>query len=328
MSKNSSEKVAKVPVYTILLGLIVAAIFLVAIFSYQVQETERALIITMGKITGERGPGLHLRLPLPIQEVVKYDIRERCFDGNVGNLEETMTQDEKNVIVGIYAIYSIKDLAKFKNAAKSLEAAEEYLSNRMRTVKGAVVGQYRFDQMINTDPKKMKLSEIEDAMFKQIAPDVMERYGLQVEKVGIRTISIPAKISAAITERMKKERETAASIDKQKGKVEAEEIKTRANEKKREMLTQAEAKAKKLMAEGDAEAAVHFAVFNENPQLAAFLRKLDSLKRIVKTKTTLVLGTDSAPFDLFNMNVGELQGHSPQPKIGPRAEKAAPAPVK
>lgn len=328
MSKNSSEKVAKVPVYTILLGLIVAAIFLVAIFSYQVQETERALVITMGKITGERGPGLHLRLPLPIQEVAKYDIRERCFDGNVGNLEETMTQDEKNVIVGIYAIYSIKDLAKFKNAAKSLEAAEEYLSNRMRTVKGSVVGQYRFDQMINTDPKKMKLSEIEDAMFKQIAPDVMERYGLQVSKVGIRTISVPAKISAAITERMKKERETAASIDKQKGKVEAEEIKTRANEKKREMLTQAEAKAKKLMAEGDAEAAVHFAVFNENPQLAAFLRKLESLKRIVKTKTTLVLGTDSAPFDLFNMNVGELQGQNPQPKVGPLAEKAAPAPVK
>ena len=69
MSTNSSEKVAKVPVYwsTILLGLIVAAIFLVAIFSYQVQETERALVITWGKITGEQGPGLHLRLPLPIQ---------------------------------------------------------------------------------------------------------------------------------------------------------------------------------------------------------------------------------------------------------------------
>ena len=63
MSTNSSEKVAKVPVYwsTILLGLIVAAIFLVAIFSYQVQETERALVITWGKITGEQGPGLHLR---------------------------------------------------------------------------------------------------------------------------------------------------------------------------------------------------------------------------------------------------------------------------
>ena len=309
MSTNNSEKVAKVPVYwsTILLGLIVAAVFLVAIFSYQVQETERALVITMGKITGERGPGFHLRLPLPIQEIVKYDIRERCFEGNTGSLEETMTQDEKNVIVGIYTIYSIKDLKQFKNAAKSLEAAEEYLSNRMRTVKGAVIGQFRFDQMINTDPKKMKLAEIEKAMFDQIAPDVKARYGLEVVKVGIRTISVPAKISTAITERMKKERETAASIDKQKGKVEAEKIKTDANQKKREVITKAEAEAKKLMAEGDADAAKQYAVFSQNPELAAYLRKLDSLKRIVKTKTTLVLGTDSAPFDLFNMKVGELQ---------------------
>ena len=307
MSAKSSEKSSKAPVYTILLGLIVAAIFLVAIFSYQVQETERALVITMGRITGECGPGFHLRLPLPIQEIVKYDIRERCFEGNTGSLEETMTQDEKNVIVGIYTIYSIEDLKQFKNAAKSLEAAEEYLSNRMRTVKGAVIGRFRFDQMINTDPKKMKLTEIEKAMFDQIAPDVKARYGLKVVKVGIRTISVPTKISTAITERMKKERETAASIDKQKGKVEAEKIKTDANQKKREEITRAEAKAKQLMAEGDADAAREYAVFSQNPELAAYLRKLDSLKRIVKTKTTLVLGTDSAPFDLFNMKVGELQ---------------------
>lgn len=100
MSKSSPEKVSKVPVYwsTILLGLIVAAVFLMAIFTYQVQENERALVITVGKISGERGPGLHLRWPLPIQEIVKYDIRQRCFDGTVGNLEETMTADEKNVI--------------------------------------------------------------------------------------------------------------------------------------------------------------------------------------------------------------------------------------
>ena len=111
MSKSSSAKVSKVPVYwsTILLGLIVAAVFLMAIFTYQVQENERALVITVGKISGERGPGLHLRWPLPIQEIVKYDIRQRCFDGTVGNLEETMTADEKNVIVGIYTIYSIKE---------------------------------------------------------------------------------------------------------------------------------------------------------------------------------------------------------------------------
>ena len=189
-----------------------------------------------------------LRLPLPIQEIVKFDVRQRCFDGNVGNLEETMTADEKNVIVGIYTIYSIKDLSRFKNAAKSLASAEEYLSNRMRTAKGAVVGKYRFDQMINTDPKKMMLSQMEADMYKQIAPDVMERYGIEVVKVGIRTISVPEKISGEIAKRMKTERETAAVRVKQRGNVEAENIKTKANQMKREEITKAEAQAKELEA--------------------------------------------------------------------------------
>ena len=309
MSKSSPEKVSKVPVYwsTILLGVVVAAVFLMAIFTYQVQENERALVITIGKISGERGPGLHLRLPLPIQEIVKFDVRQRCFDGNVGNLEETMTADEKNVIVGIYTIYSIKDLSRFKNAAKSLASAEEDLSNRMRTAKGAVVGKYRFDQMINTDPKKMMLSQMEADMYKQIAPDVMERYGIEVVKVGIRTISVPEKISGEIAKRMKTERETAAVRVKQRGNVEAENIKTKANQMKREEITRAEAQAKELMAAGDALAAKHYAVFNQNPELAAFLRKLDSLKRILGTKTTLILDTEATPFDIFKIKVGSLE---------------------
>ena len=57
---------------TILLGIIVAAIFLLAIFTYQVPATERALVLTMGKITKEAEPGLHLRLPLPFQQVIRF----------------------------------------------------------------------------------------------------------------------------------------------------------------------------------------------------------------------------------------------------------------
>ena len=76
-----------------LLGLVVVAIFGIAIFSYQVNETERAVVLTFNKITGERGPGLHFRWPLPIQKIQKYDIRLRCFDGNIGKLEEILWDD-------------------------------------------------------------------------------------------------------------------------------------------------------------------------------------------------------------------------------------------
>ena len=310
---NAKENVkenttSKVPVFwsTILLGVIVGAVFLIAIFSFQVQENERALVITMGKITAEKGPGLHLCLPPPVQEIAKYDIRKRTFSGIAGSLEEIMTADAKNVVVGIYVIYQIEDLRKFKNAAKSLNSAEEYLGIRMQSAKGAVIGKYTFDQMVNTDPGKMKLDAIEKEMFNMIAPDVQERYGLKVSKVGIRSITVPDKISGAIIQSMKEERKTAAARDRERGKSEAEKIKTQANMKKRTVLTNAEAEAKRIMAEGDAKAAEYLKVFNENPELAAFLRKLESLKRILASKTTLVLDTNTTPFDFFNQKIGSL----------------------
>ena len=40
-------------------------------------------------------------------------------------------------------------------------------------------------------------------------------------------------------------------------------------------------------------------MFKENPELAEFLRKLDSLRLIMKGRTTLVLDTNVAPFDLL-----------------------------
>ena len=73
----SEHKKSKYYLPTILLGVIVAAIFLLAIFTYQVEESEQALVLTVGKPTAVTGPGLHFRLPLPIQEVIKYDIRKR-----------------------------------------------------------------------------------------------------------------------------------------------------------------------------------------------------------------------------------------------------------
>ena len=54
-----------------------------------------------------------------------------------------------------------------------------------------------------------------------------------------------------------------------------------------------------VYAEGDAAAAQHLAVFAENPDLAVFLRKLDSMKRLMGRRTTLVLDTNSAPFDIL-----------------------------
>ena len=67
-------------------------------------------------------------------------------------------------------------------------------------------------------------------------------------------------------------------------------------------LAKAEAEAKQIKAEGDAKAATFYAVFKEEPELAAFLRKLESMRKILPSKTTLILNTNYAPFDLLKLD--------------------------
>ena len=282
-----------------LLGFAVAAIFLIAIFSYQVPTTERAVVLTLGKITDIKGPGLHFRWPLPIQKIMKYDTRLRCYDGNIGKLEETPTSDGKNITVSIYTVFKIDDLKKFQSAGGSLSAAEEQLGILMRTAKGAVIGSYRFDEIVNSDPKAIKIAEMEADMLKMIAPNAAEQYGLKVVSANIRTIGVPDNPAKAIADRMISERKAKAAKYKSEGDKISKAIMTKADADRMQVLTEAEAEAKKLRAEGDAAAASHYAVFRDNPELALFLRKLDSMKRLMGDRTTLILDTNYAPFDIL-----------------------------
>jgi membrane protease subunit HflC len=324
MSGESSNKSITRHWPTMLLGLIVAAIFLTAIFTYQVKSTEWAVVTTFGIITNpspkeaekiaetnkmdittDNSGGLFPRWPYPIQRIYKFDKRMRCFDGSVGKLDETLTSDKKNVIVGIYVIYRISDPVKFFQKVVNIPEAENKLNNFMRTSRNSVIGRYAFEQLINTNPKKMRLDEIEKDIQKEIAFNA-NKIGIAIDSVGIKSIGLPEKITEKVFKRMITERQVAAAKYRSDGKKEAEIIKAKANKEKMQIESDAKAKAKTIRAEGDAQAAAHYAIFRKNPELAVFLRKLDSLGKIMKTKTTLVLDTDSAPFDLFKLNTGKL----------------------
>lgn len=298
VTETKQEKHVNIPI--MLLGFAVAAIFLIAIFSYQVATTEQAVVITLGKIDANvRQPGLHFRWPYPIQKVMKYDTRLRCYDGNIGKLEETPTSDGKNITVSIYSVFRIKDLIKFQSAGGSIATAENQLGILMRSAKGAIIGKFSFDQLVNSDPKKIRIAEMEKEMLDMVAPSAADQYGLEVISVNIRTIGVPDEPAKAIAERMISERKTEAEKYKSQGEVQAKEIMTKADNDRMNILTQAEAEAKKIRAEGDSEAAKHYAVFSQNPELAIFLRKLESMKRLMGNRTTLILDTNYAPFDIL-----------------------------
>jgi len=292
---------------TMLLGLIVAAIFLVAIFSFQVNTTENAIVTTLDKIDDRAiEPGLHFRWPYPIQKVYKFDKRLRCFGGATAEFEETIVKSGQNVALKVFVLYRIDNAKEFFKRLTTIGTGEAKLNEWLRRVKLETFGKYDFNQLVNVDPKKMKLHEIEAEMQFKLAKEA-KAYGMQVQTVGIEAINIPESISKDVFERMKKEREVQATKYTAEGTTVAQEIMTKADSKRSEVLTTAQAQAKMIRAEGDAEAAKYYATFKQNPKLAIFLRKLDALGNIMQEKTTLILDTNSAPFDMLKMNATDLQ---------------------
>ena len=283
---------------TMLLGLVVAAILLVAVFSYQLNQTESAVVTTFGRPTEVTEPGLHFRWPFPFQRIYRFDHRIRCFEGGAGKLEETMTADGQNILVGIYVNFRIQDVKQFFITLENMTKAEDQLNSWMRGYKNAAFGRYKFSQVVNTDPKLMKLNEIQEEIKKNLV-QISKPYGLEIVSVGITTINVPKAISEKVFDRMIQERQRAAAQFLAQGNSRAEKIRIDADREKAITLANAEAQAKEIRAQGDAEAAKYYAVFKENPELAEFLRKLDSLRQIMKGRTTLVLDTNVAPFDLF-----------------------------
>ena len=283
---------------TMLLGLVVAAILLVAVFSFQLAQTHSAVVTTFGRPALVTEPGLHFRWPFPFQKVYRFDHRVRCFAGGEGKLEETMTGDGHNILVGIYVNFRIRDAKTFFVTLENLTKAENQLNSWMRGAKNAAFGRYRFNQIINTDPAQMKLGEIQNTIKADLAKQA-SAYGIEVISVGVNTINVPKTISEKVFDRMIAERKRIADKYIAEGNSEARKIRIKADSERTIRLAEAEAKAKEIRAQGDAEAAQYYAEFRQDPELAAFLRKLDALRTVMKGRTTLVVDTATPPFDLL-----------------------------
>ncbi|MBR2374082.1 MAG: protease modulator HflC [Lentisphaeria bacterium] len=291
---------------TWVLGLLVAVILLFAVFSFQLNQTEVAVVTTFGRPAQVTEPGLHFRWPYPFQRIYRFDNRIRCFAGGAGKLEETTTSDGHNLLVGIYVNFRIADSVKFFKTLENMTQGEEKLNSLMRGYKNAAIGEYRFSEIINTNPKQMKQIQIQQKIKANLARETAD-YGLEIIDVGISTINVPKSISEKVADRMIAERKVQSDAYISEGNARAKQIRTEADTSKTIQLADAEAQARTIRAAGDAEAAKYYAEFTRNPELAEFLLKLDSLRKIMKGRTTLVTDYRTAPFDLFQAGAEVLK---------------------
>ena len=298
------------------LALAVVVIFMVAMMTFQVKETEYAVIKTFGKAKVEADgkiktydSGLHFKWPF-VDQVWRYDKRLQCYELTHGHLEQLTTKDQYQVVVSTYVLWKVGDPSIFLLRLKSTEEVDEKLDAAVRDSRNSIIPMHNFSELINTETSESKMAEIEKAMLDDIGAKTMKDFGIQVVKVGFRQLGFPEMVTSKVFDRMRAERENHSERLLAEGKSEAQRIRSEADRKANETISQAQAEAKKIRGEGDELAAKNYAVFQKNPELALFLRNIEALKASISEKDTLILDTDTPPFTLLKPGAVEINGET------------------
>jgi len=277
--------------------LLVVAVMMLYLVSFQVREIESALVTTFGRPTRQiTEPGWYFKWPMPVERVYKFDSRMRVFEADLG---ETTTRGAVPIIVNTFIVWKIAEPLQFFNAVGTIREAESKLLSQLSDTQNKVIGSHYFAEFINSDPAKIKFEEIQAEMLSDLKQAVRDDYGIEIKTLGIKQLKISEGVSKDVFERMRAERNRKTEATIAEGNAQATKIKTDADSKKTELLAAAEARAKAIRGQGDAEAAKYYKMLEADPELAMFLRDLEALKKILEKRSTIVFSADMEPFKLL-----------------------------
>lgn len=287
-------------ILTFLVGAALVVIFVLLLFTFQVRQSEVALVLTFGKPSKApiTRPGLYFKWPWPIQQVYRFDNRIQNFQDK---FSQTYTADNNNLILTVYTGWKISDASEFyPKFLGSVPAAENVLESMLRNAQSSVAGKHPLSDFVNPDPKQLQFDEMEKEIQDTVQSELTKNdYGIELEFVGFKKIELPESVTQSVFDRMKGERQVLISRQENEGAKEAAIIRSTADRQAAETIANANATAVRIQGQAEAMAARVLPVFEENPALANYLLRLDALRESLNQQTTLIFDERTPPFDLF-----------------------------
>lgn len=190
----------------ILLGII-ALIILISI--RQINQYQRGIRFTFGRFSSVMQPGWRLVIPI-VQSYQKVDIRTKAVDVPDQN---AITKD--NVVVRVNAViyYKVADAAK---AIIEVEDFKYAISQYAQTTMRNIVGEVTLDELLASRDK------IADRI-REIVDTETGNWGLKVQNVELKDVSLPQELERTIGKQAEAEREKRAVIITSEGELAASE---------------------------------------------------------------------------------------------------------
>jgi regulator of protease activity HflC (stomatin/prohibitin superfamily) len=184
------------------MGFLVFLIIVVVIFILAgikvVNQYERGVVLTLGKFTGLREPGLRIVVPI-FQTIRKVDVRSTPIDIPK---QEVITRD--NVTVGVEAVVYFRVVDATKAVLETVNytyATSQFAQAALRDV----AGNAELDDLLS---QREKMS----VQIKEIVDTETVKWGIDVENVKLQNIELPQDMKRAMAKQAEAEREKRAKI--------------------------------------------------------------------------------------------------------------------
>ena len=177
--------------------LFVAVLFVIAGIKI-VNQYEKGVVLTLGKYTGIREPGLRVVIPI-FQSMIKVDTRTNTIDVPK---QEVITKDNVTVNVDAVVYFRVEKAEKaVLEVANYVYASSQFAQAALRDVTGNV----DLDDLLS---KREEVSE----QIEKIVDVETEKWGINIENVKIQNIELPQDMKRAMAKQAEAERERRAVV--------------------------------------------------------------------------------------------------------------------
>jgi regulator of protease activity HflC (stomatin/prohibitin superfamily) len=192
------------------IGLISVGLLLLLLLTNMIKvlrEYDRGVIFRLGRLSGVRGPGLIILIPL-VERMVKVGLRTIAFDVPP---QDIITRDNVSVKVNAVIYFRVVE------PGKAIVEVEDYMyatSQLAQTTLRSVLGQSELDQLLSEREGINK--NLQDILDRQTDP-----WGIKVSMVEIKHVDLPQEMQRAMARQAEAERERRAKIITAEGEFQA-----------------------------------------------------------------------------------------------------------
>lgn len=194
----------------IVIGIIILVLFIILPMSVKiVPEYERGVLFRLGRLVGQRGPGLFLIIPF-VDRMVRVDLRVVTMDVPS---QEVITKD--NVTVRVNAVIYFRVVNPSDSVVKVLDHIRATSQIGQTTLRN-VLGQHEMDELLS---QREKLNQ----RLTQIIDENTDPWGIKVSTVEIKEVELPEQMKRMMAAQAEAERERRAKIIHADGEFQASE---------------------------------------------------------------------------------------------------------